>query len=45
MTDIDFKRISALVFAAILIGISSDPVKEGTDMAERLFDMLDNRDC
>lgn len=45
MTDIDFKRISALVFAARLIGVASDPVKEGTEMAERLFEILDNRDC
>lgn len=40
MTDIDFVRLSALVFATKLIGRTEDPIKEGTEMAERLFDRL-----
>ena len=44
MTDIDFIRLSALVFATRLIGISADPVSEGTDMAERLFNKLKEKE-
>ena len=40
MSDLDFIRLSALVFATRLIGIAKDPVSEGTDMAERLFNKL-----
>ena len=40
MNDIDFIRLSALWFAIKLIGKSADPVSEGTDMAERLFNRL-----
>jgi len=40
MTDIDFIRLSALVFATKLIGHTTDPVSEGVDMAERLFNEL-----
>lgn len=40
MTDIDFIRLSALVFATRLIGTANDPIREGTEMAERLFDRL-----
>lgn len=44
MTDIDFIRLSALVFATRLIGITTDPVSEGTDMAERLFNTLKEKE-
>ena len=44
MTDIDFIRLSALVFATRLIGIAADPVSEGTDMAERLFNKLKEKE-
>lgn len=44
MTDLDFIRLSALVFATRLIGIADDPVSEGTDMAERLFDKLKEKE-
>ena len=44
MTDVDFIRLSALVFATRLIGISADPVSEGTDMAERLFNKLKEKE-
>ena len=44
MTDIDFVRLSALVFTARLIGKAADPVSEGTDMAERLFNTLNEKE-
>lgn len=44
MSDVDFIRLSALVFATRLIGMTADPVSEGIDMAERLFDELKQRD-
>lgn len=37
MTDVDFIRLSALVFAARLIGHTTSPVEEGVEMAQRLF--------
>ena len=40
MTDIDFIRLSALMFTTRLIGRSADPISEGIDMAERLFNEL-----
>lgn len=44
MTDIDFVRLSALVFAAKLIGKTTDPVSEGMEMAERLFYKLKEKE-
>lgn len=44
MSDIDFIRLSALVFATRLIGMTADPVKDGIDMAERLFGELKQRE-
>ena len=44
MTDIDFIRLSALVFATRLIGISTDPTSEGADMAERLFNKIKEKE-
>lgn len=44
MTDIDFIRLSALAFAIKLIGKVKDPVKEGTEMAGRLFDKLKEKE-
>jgi hypothetical protein len=44
MTDIDFIRLSALVFAARLMGKAVDPVGEGTEMAERLFNKLKEKE-
>ena len=44
MTDIDFIRLSALVFATRLIGKTADPVSEGIDMAERLFNKLKEKE-
>lgn len=44
MTDIDFKRLSALVFATRLIGQVADPIGEGTEMAERLFNKLKEKE-
>lgn len=40
MTDIDFIRLAALAFTFQLIGKSADPVSDGVQMAERLFDKL-----
>lgn len=44
MTDIDFIRLSALVFATKLIGRTDDPVSEGLEMAERLFNNLKQKE-
>jgi hypothetical protein len=44
MTDLDFIRLSALVFATRLIGKAADPVSEGVDMAERLFNKLKEKE-
>jgi hypothetical protein len=44
MTDIDFIRLSALVFATRLIGKTLDPVSEGMDMAERLFNKIQEKE-
>ena len=44
MTDIDFIRLSTLVFVARLIGKVSDPVREGVEMAERMFDTLNQKE-
>lgn len=44
MTDIDFIRLSALVFATKLIGIEDDPVSEGMEMAERLLNKLKEKE-
>ena len=40
MADIDFIRLSALVFATKLIGQTTDPIGDGVEMAERLFEKL-----
>lgn len=44
MTDLDFIRLSALVFATRLIGVAEDPVSEGVEMAERLFNKLKEKE-
>lgn len=44
MTDLDFIRLSALVFATRLIGRTADPVSEGMEMAERLFNKLKEKE-
>ena len=44
MTDIDFIRLSALVFATKLIGKAADPISEGTEMAERLLNKLKEKE-
>ena len=44
MADIDFIRLSALVFATRLIGFSTDPVREAVEMAERLFNKLQEKE-
>ena len=44
MVDIDFIRLSALVFATRLIGKSDDPISEGIEMAERLFNKLKEKE-
>lgn len=45
MSDIDFIRLSALVFATRLIGRTSDPVKEAVEMAERMFNKLKEKEA
>ena len=45
MVDIDFIRLSALVFATRLIGHTTDPVSEGIEMAERLFNKLKEKEA
>ena len=44
MTDLDFIRLSALVFTIKMIGRASDPIAEGTEMAERLFNKLKEKE-
>ena len=44
MSDVDFIRLSALVFATRLIGKTADPISEGTEMAERLFNKLKEKE-
>ena len=44
MTDIDFIRLSSFAFALQLIGKTSDPVSEGIEMAERLFNKLKEKE-
>lgn len=44
MTDIDFIRLSALVFATRLIGKTVDPIREGLKMAERLFNKIQEKE-
>lgn len=44
MTDVDFIRLSALMFATELIGKAADPVSEGMEMAERLFNKLKEKE-
>lgn len=44
MTDIDFIRLSALVFATKLIGKTVDPIREGLKMAERLFNKIQEKE-
>jgi hypothetical protein len=44
MTDLDFIRLSALVFATRLIGVADDHVSEGMEMAERLFNKLKEKE-
>ena len=43
-TDIDFIRLSARVFATKLTGKTADPVSEGVEMAERLFNKLKQKE-
>lgn len=44
MPDIDFIRLSALVFALKLMGQSKDPTREAVEMAERLFNELSRKE-
>jgi hypothetical protein len=45
MADIDFIRLSALMFAARLIGHTISPVEEGVEMAQRLFAELNKTEA
>ena len=45
MNDLDFIRLSALVFATKLIGKTTDPISEGIEMAGRLFDKLKEQEA
>ena len=44
MTDLDFIRLSALVFATKLIDRVKDPVGDGTEMAIKLFNNLNEKE-
>lgn len=44
MTDIDFIRLTAFAFAMQLIGKTSDPVNDGIEMAETLFNKLKEKE-
>lgn len=45
MSDIDFIRLSALVFATRLIGKTTNPVSEGIELAERLLNKLKEKEA
>lgn len=45
MSDLDFVRLSALVFAIKLIGRTADPISDGTELAERLFNKLKEKEA
>ena len=45
MTDVDFIRLSALVFATRLIGHTTDPVGDAVDMAQDLFNKLKEKEA
>jgi hypothetical protein len=45
MTDIDFIRLSALVFAVKLTGKVADPISVGTGMAMKLFGKLKEKEA
>ena len=44
MTDIDFIRLSALVFATRLVGKDTDPIGRAVDLAEELFNKLKEKE-
>ena len=44
MTDIDYIRLCAMMFAVQLIGKVADPVSEAIEMAERLFNKLNEKE-
>jgi hypothetical protein len=44
MTDVDFIRLSALVFATRLIGKTEYPISEAVDLAEELFNKLKEKE-
>lgn len=45
MTDLDFIRLSALVFATRLIGKTTDPISEAVDMAGELLSKLKEKEA
>lgn len=44
MTDLDFIRLSALVFATRLIGEDPEPIGRAVDLAEELFNKLKEKE-
>jgi hypothetical protein len=44
MNDIDFIRLSALVLTTRLMGSTDDPVTEAVEMAESLFNRLNEKE-
>lgn len=44
MTDIDFIRLSALVFATRLIGQTTDPISEAVELAGDLLNKLKQKE-
>lgn len=44
MTDLDFIRLSALLFAVKLEGRTTDPIKDGVEKAVRLFNELKEKE-
>ena len=44
MSDVDFIRLSALVFAIRLIGVTTNPVSEAIDMANQLYYKLKEKE-
>ena len=40
MTDIDFRRFASLLFSLKLIGLSTNPIKDGIELADELIEEI-----
>lgn len=44
MTDIDFRRIAALLYSLRLVGTSQDPIKDAVALADKLLEEIRQRE-